>query len=132
MKKNGRLVGATGTSKKHTEWCRLQQRNLSILDLLKKWPQCHTERAVGKYARAVFLKGKRNRAVCLEYQIVRGERVKVSKSRILTREEDQSESMERRLHSRVDSTVKEGRFQGGEGGQATRVSLVDVEGSMSE
>ena len=39
------------------------------------------------------------------------------------REKDQSESMERK-----DSTVNEGRFQGG---QARRVSLGDVEGNMS-
>ena len=32
---------------------------------------------------------------------------------------------------RVDSTVKEDRFQGGEGGQAKRVSLGEVEESMS-
>ena len=32
---------------------------------------------------------------------------------------------------RVDSTVKEGRFQGGQGGQAKRASLEQVEGSMS-
>ena len=32
---------------------------------------------------------------------------------------------------RVDSTVKEGRFQGGQGGQARRASLDEVEGSMS-
>ena len=32
---------------------------------------------------------------------------------------------------RVDSTVKEGRFQGGKGGQAKRASLAVVEGSMS-
>ena len=32
---------------------------------------------------------------------------------------------------RVDSTVKEGRFQGGKGGQARRASLEEVEGSMS-
>ena len=32
---------------------------------------------------------------------------------------------------RVDSTVKEGRFQGGQGGQARRASLGKVEGSMS-
>ena len=32
---------------------------------------------------------------------------------------------------RVDSTVKEGRFQGGKGGHARRVSLEQVEGSMS-
>ena len=31
----------------------------------------------------------------------------------------------------MDSTVKEGRFQGGQGGQARRASLEEVEGSMS-
>ena len=31
---------------------------------------------------------------------------------------------------RVDSMVKEGRFQGSEGGQARRASLGNVEGSM--
>ena len=31
----------------------------------------------------------------------------------------------------MDSTVKEGKFQGGEGGQARRDSLGKVEGSMS-
>ena len=33
---------------------------------------------------------------------------------------------------RVDSTVKEGRFQGGQGSQARRASLEEVEGSMSD
>ena len=32
---------------------------------------------------------------------------------------------------RVDSTVKEGKFQGGKRGQARRTSLGEVEGSMS-
>ena len=32
---------------------------------------------------------------------------------------------------KVDSTVKESRFQEGQGGQARRVSLEQVEGSMS-
>ena len=32
---------------------------------------------------------------------------------------------------RGDSTVNEGRFQGGKGGQAIRASLREVEGSMS-
>ena len=31
----------------------------------------------------------------------------------------------------MDSTVKEGRFQGGDQGQARRVSLAEVEGSTS-
>ena len=32
---------------------------------------------------------------------------------------------------RMDSTVKEDRFQGGKGGQIRRASLGEVEGSMS-
>ena len=44
-KKNGRHVGAAETSKEHAEWCRLQQKNLNKLGLLKRkeWPQCHRE-----------------------------------------------------------------------------------------
>ena len=43
-----------------------------------------SERAVGKNAGVAF--AKRNRAVCPEYQIMRGERVKVGESGTLTRE----------------------------------------------
>ena len=32
----------------------------------------------------------------------------------------------------MDSTVKEGRFQEGKGGQAKRISLGEIEESMSE
>ena len=44
-KRNGRLDGASETSKEHAEWRRLQQRNLKKLGLLKKkeCPQCHRE-----------------------------------------------------------------------------------------
>ena len=56
-----------------------------------------TERAVGKNAGAALAKRKRNRAVCPEYQVMRGERVKMGESRTLAREKgDQSESMERK------------------------------------
>ena len=43
--RSGSLVGATETSKELAEWPRLQQRNLSILGLLKRkeWPQYHRE-----------------------------------------------------------------------------------------
>ena len=47
-----------------------------------------TQRAVGKNAGAAFTKRKRNRAVSPEYQVVRRERVKVSKSRTLARERE--------------------------------------------
>ena len=59
---------------------------------------------------------------------MREERVKVSESRTLARERGSE-----REHGvgRVDSTVKEERFQGGQGGQARRASLEQVEGSMS-
>ena len=35
------------------------------------------------------------------------------------------------MEEKVDSTVNDGRFQEGKGGQATRSSLEQVEGSMS-
>ena len=45
-----------------------------------------TERTVRKYTRAAF--AKRNRAICSEYRIIRGERVKVGESRTLTGERE--------------------------------------------
>ena len=56
------------------------------------------------------------------------ERVKVGKSRTLARE---GGLVREHGEERVDSIVKEGRFQGGEGGQAKRASLEQVERSMS-
>ena len=44
------------------------------------------ERAVGKNAEAALAKRKRNRAVSPEYQIMREERLKMSKSRTLVSE----------------------------------------------
>ena len=71
-----------------------------------------TERAVGKNAGAAFAKKKRNRAVCPEYQIMRGEKVKVGESCTLTREGGSEREHE---EERMDSTRKEGRFLGGKG-----------------
>ena len=112
--------------------CRDQQRacrmaQASTEKLRKDWRQC-PEKAVGKYAGAAFAKRRKNRAVSPEYQIIRGERVKVSENRTLARERGSEWKHEK---ERVDSTVKEGRFQGGKGGQARRASLEQVEGSMS-
>ena len=45
-----------------------------------------TDKANGKNAAAAIAKKKRNRAVCPEHQIMRGERLKVGESRILARE----------------------------------------------
>ena len=50
----------------------------------KEWIHRH-KRAVGKYARVAFAKKKRNPAVCIDHQVVRCERVKVSESRTLAR-----------------------------------------------
>ena len=63
-----------------------------------------------------------------EYQIMIGERVKMGESRTLA-----SERGSEREHGeeRVESTVNVGSFQGRKGGQATRASLEQVEGSMS-
>ena len=87
--------GAGFSGKTRTYWaCRNGKSGLSA-----------TERAVGKNAGASF--AKRKKAVCPEYQIMRGG------------------------ESRMDSTVNEGRFQRGKGGQDKRASLEKVEGSMS-
>ena len=44
-KTNGRLVGASETSKERAEWRRLQRKNLNILGVLKRneWPHCYRE-----------------------------------------------------------------------------------------
>ena len=57
-----------------------------------------------------------------------GERVKVGESRTLARERGSERD---HGEERVDSTVKEGRFQGGKRGKAKRASLKEVERSMS-
>ena len=52
----------------------------------------------------------------------------VGESRTLARERG---SVREHGEERVDSTVKEGRFQGRKGGQAKRASLEEAEGGMS-
>ena len=59
---------------------------------------------------------------------MRWERVKVNEIRTLARER---ESEREHGEKRVDSTMNKSKFQGGKGGQATRASLEEVEGSMS-
>ena len=51
----------------------------------------------------------------------------MGESRTLAREGGSERQYE---EERVDSTVKEGRFQGGEGGQAKRISPGEEEGSI--
>ena len=53
-----------------------------------------TERAVIKNAGAALAKRKRNRAVCPEYQIMRGESQNGREPHLGEKEGDQSESME--------------------------------------
>ena len=127
-KRNGRLVGAAKTGKEHADWRKLQRKNLGILGLLKRkeWSQCHREQ-LARMLEPPLPKGK-GTAVCPKHQIMRGERVKVGKSRTLARKRGSE-----REHGveRVDFTVNEGIFQGGQRGHATRASLEQVEGSMS-
>ena len=67
--------GAGFSRKSGTYWaCRKGKSGLSA-----------TERAVGKNAGAALAKRNRNRTVCPEYQIMRGKRVKVGKSRTLAK-----------------------------------------------
>ena len=87
-----------------------------------------TERAVGKNAGAAFAKRKGNRAVSPEHQIMRGGESQGGREPHLV---ERGGSEREHGKERVDSTVKEGRFQGGKGGQATRAFLEQVEGSMS-
>ena len=86
-KKNGRLYGVAETSKRA---CRMVQASAEKLEQTGpaekgKSGLSATERAVGKNAGAALAKRKRNRAICPEYQIMRGERVKVGESRTLAR-----------------------------------------------
>ena len=92
-KRNGRLVGVAETSKERAELRRLQPKNWNILACQKgKSGLSATERADGKNAGAALAKRKRNRAVCPEYQIMRGERVKVGESRTSLKEVEGSMS----------------------------------------
>ena len=90
--------GAGFSGKTVTYWaCRKGKSGLSA-----------TVRAVGKNAGAALAKRKRNRAVCPEYQIMRGRESRWARA-ASWREGGGSE----REHGeeRVDSTVNEGRFQ---------------------
>ena len=60
--------------------------------------------------------------------MMREERVKVGDSRTLGRKRGSELKHE---EERVDSTMKEERFQGGKRGQQKRASLGEVEGGMN-
>ena len=91
-KRSGRLYGAAETSKELVQSRTLQRKNLNILGLLKRkeWPWCRrqTNPQTAAKAGAAFAKRRRNKAVSLEYQIMRGRRVKVGESRTLARERE--------------------------------------------
>ena len=86
-----------------------------------------TERAVGKNAGAAFTKMKWNRAISPEYQIMRGERVKMGESRTSARKRGiraRAWSGKGGLHGeRMQIPRRKGR--------ASKNSLPKVEGSMS-
>ena len=123
-KKNGRLVGATETSKEHVEWRRLQRKNLNILGLPKRkeWPQCHRESSWQECRSRPYQKKKEQSRLSKAPDHDGGESQGGREPHLGEREH----GMER-----VDSTVNEGRFQGGKEGQARRTFLEQVEGSMS-
>ena len=113
--------------------CRMAQasaENFNILSLLKRkeWLQCNKESSC-QVRQAAFTKRKRNRAVCPNYQIMRWEKVKVSESHL--REIERVRAGGWGGNSGLHSKERQGRFQEGEGGQARRASLGEVEGSIS-
>ena len=122
-KKNGRLYGVAETSKERAEWRRLQRKNWNKLGLPKRkeWPQCHRESSWQERRSRPCQEEKEQSRLFKAPDHEGGE----SQG---GREREGSE----REHGveRVDSTVNEGRFQGGQGGKATRASLEQVEGSM--
>ena len=126
---SSRLVGAAETSKECTEWRRLQRKNLNILDLLKRkeWPQCHRKSSWQERRSRLCQKEKEQSRLSKALDHEGGESQDGREPHL--GEKGGSE----REHGvgRVDSTVKEGIFQGGQGGQARRASLEQVEGSMS-
>ena len=98
-KKNGRLVGAVETSKERAEWRRLQRKNWNKLGLPKRkeWSQCHRESS---------------------WQERRSRPYQKEQSRLPKAPDYEGGSEREHGVERVDFTVKEGRFQGGQVVQA--------------
>ena len=78
-----------------------------------------TERAVGKDAGAALAKRKRNRAICPEHQVMRGERVKVSESCTLTKKR----GIRARVCGAKGGLDREGRQAPRRTGRASKKSL---------
>ena len=70
----------------------------------KGWPQCHKVSS-WQVRQSRLCQKEKNKAVCPDYQIVRWERVRVSKSRTLSRERGFERDHEEK---KVESKVKEG------------------------
>ena len=126
-KKNGRLFGVAETSKERAEWRRLQRKNWNILGLpkIKEWPQCHRESSWQERRSRPCQKEKSRLSRVPDHE--GGESQDGREPHLGERGGSEREHGE----ERVNSTVNEGRFQGGQGGQARRASLEQVEGSMS-
>ena len=123
------LQNSEGFSGELTEWRRLQRKSLNILSLPKRRVASVPQRKqLARTLEPLLPKGEGTEA---SFQRTRSQRggVQVRESRTLMREREGSE----RNHGkeRVSSTVKEGRFQDGEGEQAKRTFLEQVEESMS-
>ena len=97
-KRSGRLVGASETSGELAEWCRFQQKNVSILGLRKRkeWPQCYRESSWQVRQSRRFQKEKEQ---CRQSRVPDregGESQGEWDPHLDEREGDQSESMKRR------------------------------------
>ena len=128
-KKNGRLYGVAETSKERAEWCRLQQKNVSILGLpkSKEWPQCHRGSS-WQERRSHPCQKEKEQSRLSKAPDHEGERVKVGESHTLAR----VKGIRAKAWSGKGGLDRErGKIPGGQGRQATRASLEQVEGSMN-
>ena len=113
-KRNGRLVGASGSLQNGTGFSRKTFEHTGPAEMERVALVPQRERAVGMYVRAAFARRKRNRAVCPEYQIVWWKKDSQAEREPHLGERGGSE----REHGEetMDFTVKESRFQGGKRG----------------
>ena len=118
-----RLVGAAGTSGELAKRRRLQRKNFNMLSLPKRKELLQFHKVSSCQVRQKG-KGKKQSVISSDRE---RERVKVSESRILAKKG--GSEWEHGKES-VNSTVKEDRFSGGEGGQAKRTSLGEFRVSM--
>ena len=128
-KRNGKLVGAAKTSKERAEWRRLQPKNLKIpgLPKRKEWPQCHRESSWQERRSRLCQKKKEQSRLSRVPDHDGGESQDGREPHLGERGGSEREHEE----ERVDSTVKEGRFQGEKERQARRAFLGEVKGGMS-